>query len=121
VSVALYSAKYAAETIERALQIGDTGHASLKYYEIKLSSGIEVWYEFIRLYYKLLPLFTHFIRSKEHRLEILRLLQGEVFNRDDVPVLVAMREYIETVERTEGHVFHNHLADIPIDDHPLPD
>jgi len=76
VSVALYSAKYAAETTERAFQIGDTSHASLESYERKLSGRIEVWHEFIRHYCKRLPIFTHFIRSKEHRLEILRLLQG---------------------------------------------
>jgi FADH2 O2-dependent halogenase len=80
-----------------------------------MRSGVDIWYEFIRLYYKLLPLFTRFIQSK-YRVEVLRLLQGEVFNREDVRVLNVMRRYIEAVEKDERHVFRGHLSDIPIDD-----
>ena len=80
-----------------------------------LREGVDIWYEFIRLYYKLLPLFTLFIQS-EYRVEILRLLQGEVFNRQDVRVLDVMRRYIEVVEKNEKHVFRGQLSDIPIED-----
>jgi FADH2 O2-dependent halogenase len=115
VSVALYSAKYAFERIMHAFETGDFSEAALKPYEVKLRAGTEIWYEFIRLYYKLLPLFTRFIQSKEHRLEILQLLQGEVFDRSQVPVLDRMREYIRVVESTENHVLRGQLSDIPID------
>jgi FADH2 O2-dependent halogenase len=114
VSVAAYSAKFAAEQIQHALQIGDFSEATFKPYEEKLRRGVDVWYEFIRLYYKLLPLFTYFIQNKQHRLEVLRLLQGEVYDRQEVPVLDAMREYIAEVERFENHVYRAQLADIPI-------
>lgn len=115
VSVALYSAKYSSERIIEAFKTGDFSEASLKPYERKLRSGTEIWYEFIRLYYKLLPLFTHFISSKEHRVEVLRLLQGEVFDRREVPVLDAMRKFIKTVESNPNHMFAGQLSDIPID------
>lgn len=115
VSVALYSAKYSAERIVNAFATNDFSEASLKPYEHKLRSGTEIWYEFIRLYYKLLPLFTHFISSKEHRVEVLRLLQGEVFDRREVPVLDAMRKFIKTVETTPNHMFAGQLSDISID------
>jgi FADH2 O2-dependent halogenase len=115
VSVALFSAKYSSERIKLAFETGDFSEASLKPYEKKLRSGTEIWYEFIRLYYKLLPAFTHFIRSKNHRIEVLRLLQGEVFDRREVPVLDAMRKFIHTVETTPGHAFAGVLSDIPID------
>jgi FADH2 O2-dependent halogenase len=115
VSVALFSAKYSCERITHAFQTGDFSEASLKPYEKKLRAGTEIWYEFIRLYYKLLPAFTHFIRSKHHRIEVLRLLQGEVFDRREVPVLDAMRKFIRTVETTPGHAFAGVLSDIPID------
>ena len=115
VSVALYSAKYAFERIQLAFETGDFSEAALKPYEMKLRAGTEIWYEFIRLYYKLLPLFTRFIQSKQHRLEILQLLQGEVFDRSQVPVLDAMRQYIRTVETTENHLLKGQLSDIPID------
>jgi 1H-pyrrole-2-carbonyl-[peptidyl-carrier protein] chlorinase len=114
VSVALYSAKYSSERIKYALEHDDFSEAALKPYETKLRAGIDIWYEFIRLYYKLLPLFTKFIESKQHRIEVLRLLQGEVFDRKEVPVLDAMRKYIKMVEQTPGHVFAGKLSDIPI-------
>jgi FADH2 O2-dependent halogenase len=114
VSVALYSAKYSSERIKYAFEHNDFSEAALKPYEKKLRSGTEIWYEFIRLYYKLLPLFTKFIESKQHRIEVLRLLQGEVFDRSEVPVLDAMRRYIKIVEETPGHAFAPMLTDIPI-------
>jgi len=115
VSIALYSAKYASERIRCAFETGDFSEAMFTPYEQKVRGGVGIWYEFIRLYYKLLPLFTHFIQSKEHRLEVLRLLQGEVYDRKDVPVLEAMRKYIRAVEQSDNHLFKKHLSDIPID------
>ena len=76
----------------------------MKPYEIRLKSGTAVWYEFITLYYRLIPVFTHFIAKDDYRLQVLQLLQGEVYDREDVPVLAAMREYIAKVEKTEGHL-----------------
>lgn len=110
VSVALYSAKFASEAIVNALAANDVSEAMLKSYETKLRSGVDVWYEFIRLYYKLLPLFTYFINSKEHRLQVLQLLQGEVFDRQEVPVLDEMRAFIKRVENTENHLFKSQLS-----------
>ena len=81
-----------------------------------LRSGVEVWYEFIRLYYKLLPMFTYFIANKRHRLQVLRLLQGEVFDRDEVPVLDAMREFVAQAEKSGKHAFAGRVTDLPIDD-----
>ncbi|MDT7040802.1 NAD(P)/FAD-dependent oxidoreductase [Candidatus Nitronereus thalassa] len=116
VSVALSSAKFASEQLRAAFKEDDFSQAFLKPYETKLRTGTEVWYEFIRLYYKLLPLFTYFISSKRHRLQVLQLLQGEVYNREEVPVLQAMRSFIEQVEKSEHHSFKGALTDIPIDD-----
>lgn len=115
VSVAMYSAKFAGERIVEAIQNNNFSKDFFLSYERKLKSGCEVWYEFIRLYYKLLPLFTYFIQSEEHRLQILRLLQGEVYEKKDVPVLGAMRRFIKEVEENEDHLWHNYLGKIPID------
>jgi FADH2 O2-dependent halogenase len=115
VSVAMYSARYGAETIRAALESGDFSEGAFKPYENTVRAGVDIWYEFIRLYYKLLPLFTLFIQS-EYRVEILRLLQGEVFNRQEVRVLDVMRRYIAAVEKNEKHVFRGQLSDIPIED-----
>lgn len=114
VSVALYSAKFAAERIQEAFSRNDFSAEVFRPYEEKLRAGVEIWYEFICLYYKLLPLFTYFIQSRKYRLQVLRLLQGDVFDRSEVGVLDEMRKFIETVENTENHLFKNQLSDIPI-------
>lgn len=115
VSVACESAKHASETIIEALRTGDRSEHALQPYEDRIKAGVSIWYEFIKLYYKLMHLFTYFIQSKEHRLQILQLLQGEVYDREKAPVLVSMREVIKTVESTPGHLWAQHLTDIPID------
>lgn len=114
VSVALYSAKFAAERIQEAFTHNDFSEAMFQPYEDKLRVGVEIWYEFICLYYKLLPLFTYFIQSRKYRLQVLRLLQGDVFDRSEVTVLDEMRKFIETVEKTENHLFKSQLSNIPI-------
>lgn len=114
VSVALYSAKFAAERIQEAFARNDFSEAIFRPYEEKLRVGVEIWYEFICLYYKLLPLFTYFIQSRKYRLQVLRLLQGDVFERSEVTVLDEMRKFIETVENTENHLFKSQLSEIPI-------
>lgn len=118
VSIALYSGRFAADVIENALRTGDYSRQSFMPYQTKLKSGVVIWYEFIRLYYKLLPLFTHFVQSKKYRIEIHRLLQGDVFDRTEVDVLDAMRRYIEAVEKKENHIFRAQLTNIPIDEIP---
>lgn len=116
ISVALHSAKFASERIIHALEINDFRKEVFAPYEEKLKQGVEIWYEFIRLYYKLLPLFTYFIQIPEYRLQVFRLLQGEVFDQTEVPVLEAMRNFIETVENSDNHLFKDRLTDIPIGD-----
>lgn len=115
VSIACESAKFASQAIVAALESGDVGEQSLLAYEKKLKGGVTIWYEFIRLYYKLMHLFTYFIDSKEHRLQVLQLLQGEVYDRANAPVLDAMRNMIRTVEETPRHLWAGELTDIEID------
>jgi flavin-dependent dehydrogenase len=103
VSVALASAKFASERIVEGFAEGDLSAARLRPYEERLRRGTSIWYEFICLYYKLLPLFTRFIQSETYRHQVLQLLQGEVYDRQEVPVLDALREFIAAVEKTEGH------------------
>ncbi len=114
ISVAMHSAKFASEQIIEALKVNDFSQQMFQPYEDKLRQGVEIWYEFIRLYYKLLPLFTVFIQKSQYRMQVFRLLQGEVFDRDETPVLQAMRDYIQTVEGSEGHLFKKQLTDLPL-------
>jgi len=115
VSVALYSAKFAAERIKQAFESGDFSAASFQPYEEKLGSAIKIWYEFIRLYYKLPHIFTYFIQNERHRQGIHRLLQGHVYDPREEPVLNEMRKLIKAVEASETHVLKKHLTSIAID------
>ena len=121
ISVALSSAKFASEVIIPALKHDDLSVNAFLSYEEKLKAGVNIWYEFILLYYKLLPLFTRFIRSEKYKADIHRLLQGNVFDRKESPVLDAMREYIKKVESTENHIFKGQLTNLPIDEFPIPE
>ncbi|MCI0542860.1 MAG: tryptophan 7-halogenase, partial [Actinobacteria bacterium] len=103
VSIACESARYASEFVVKALETGDRSAAMLQPYEDRMSAGVTIWHEFIRLYYKLMHLFTFFIQSREYRQQIHQLLQGEVYDRAEAPVLEAMRTVIKTVESTPGH------------------
>lgn len=114
VSIACESAKFASEAIAEAFAAEDVSETALLGYESKLKGGVTIWYEFIRLYYKLMHLFTYFIDSKDHRLQILQLLQGEVYDRESAPVLDAMRKMIATVEETPGHLWAKELTDIEV-------
>ncbi|HKV91316.1 MAG TPA: NAD(P)/FAD-dependent oxidoreductase [Candidatus Angelobacter sp.] len=109
VSVALYSGKLAAEQIIKALNAGDTSDAALQAYEAVVRKGTRIWYEFIQVYYKLLPLFTYFIQHPDYREQIFHLLQGEVYYRENVPVLDAMRKRIEAIDKNEKHLLRQHL------------
>ncbi len=115
ISIALHSAKFASEQICEALEKNDFSEAVFKPYEDKLNVGVKIWYEFIRLYYKLPLLFTYYIQKPQYRLQMFRLLQGEVYEKDEVPVLAAMREYIETAEESDTHAYHTSLTATPID------
>lgn len=117
VSVALHSAKFGSQVIQRCMESGDFSAEALRPYETRLRSGTEVWYEFIVYYYKLLPLFSYFIAKEDHKLEIIRLLSGDVFDRSEVPVLDAMRRFIEVVEKSETHLLRSALdGSLEIDD-----
>ena len=104
VSVAMHSSKFAAEAIRAVLHEGADEEKALAAYEAKLKRGVEIWYEFIQLYYSCLPIFTRFIQHPDYRLNLLQLLQGDVYDREEVPVLQAMRDAVEVVRQTEDHL-----------------
>ncbi len=114
VSVALYSAKFAAETLRSVIQDGASESEAFASYEQRLRAGCDVWYEFICLYYRLLPLFTLFIRDPRYREQIHRLLQGDVYDRAEVPVLDKMREFITAVEANGAHLMHGYLGNVDL-------
>jgi FADH2 O2-dependent halogenase len=112
VSIALNSARFAVKDILKALETGNYKKESFAEYEATLRRGTRNWYNFISVYYRLNVLFTAFIRDPRYRLDVLKLLQGDVYEEQEPPVLTKMREIVETVENTPTHVWHNLLGDL---------
>jgi 1H-pyrrole-2-carbonyl-[peptidyl-carrier protein] chlorinase len=117
VSVALNSARLAShdilQTFEKStLKNGVFERAALRTYETTLRWGTKNWYEFITLYYRLNILFTTFVRDPRYRIDILKLLQGDVYDEEEPPVLKRMRDVVTAVEQNPNHLWHQMLGDL---------
>jgi ABC-type nitrate/sulfonate/bicarbonate transport system ATPase subunit/flavin-dependent dehydrogenase len=110
VSVAMEAAKRAADAIIAALAKGDVSASSFEDYEKTQRAAVDIWREFVLLYYQLPPLFLDLIAQPDSRVQVLRLLQGEVFDRRTVPVLDEMRRVIKGVEESESHPWRPFLS-----------
>src|SRR5262249_40124728 len=112
VSIALNSARFASRDIIKACQTGDFRKQSFATFETTIRRGVKNWYNFISLYYRLNVLFTAFIIDKRYRLDVLKLLQGDVYDEDEPAVLAKMREIVTEVENNERHPWHNLLGEM---------
>jgi len=60
-------------------------------------------------------LFTAFVSNPQYRLEVLKLLQGDVYDEEQPEVLRKMREIISIVENNENHIWHDKLGTLTAD------
>jgi FADH2 O2-dependent halogenase len=111
VSIALNSARLSWPSIVRALEAPSPVKAAFRDYEATIRRGTHNWHRFITLYYRLNVLFTSYIRDPRHRLDVLKLLQGDVYD-ENPPVLDEMERVITAVANDPGHVWHDHLGDL---------
>jgi len=112
VSIALNGARLASQDIVQAAESGNFSRAAFSNYEATLRRGTKNWYEFITCYYRLNVLFTAFVIDPRYRLDVLKLLQGDVYDDDAPPVLEQMKNIVQTVERDERHIWHRFLGDL---------
>jgi FADH2 O2-dependent halogenase len=110
VSIALNSARFASRDIIKAAETGDYRRASFATFESTIRRGVKNWYDFINVYYRLNVLFTAFIIDKRYRLDVLKLLQGDVYDDDQPAVIKKMQETVAEVEQNEGHPWHRLLG-----------
>ncbi|HEY6342379.1 MAG TPA: NAD(P)/FAD-dependent oxidoreductase [Bryobacteraceae bacterium] len=115
VSIALNSSRFAHRDILGALERGDFSRASFKTFEETITRGTKNWYDFITVYYRLNVLFTYFVEDKRYRLDVLKLLQGDVYDDAAPPVLEKMRKMVSDVERNPKHPWHQLLNDLTMD------
>lgn len=112
VSIALNCSRFAHKDILGALETGNFQRESFKEYETTLRRGTRNWYNFISVYYRLNVLFTAFVIDPRYRLDVLKLLQGDVYDEDEPAVLTRMRNIVQEVEKNPKHVWHNLLGDL---------
>jgi len=115
VSIALNSSRFAHKDILGALERNDFSRASFKTFEDTIVRGTKNWYDFIGVYYRLNVLFTYFISDRRYRLDVLKLLQGDVYDEGRPPVLEKMRAMVSDVEQNPQHMWHGLLGDLTSD------
>lgn len=115
VSIALNSARFAKNDVIAAFEKGDFSRAAFSNFESTLRRGTKNWYDFISVYYRLNVLFTYFVNEKKYRLDVLKLLQGDVYDEEAPEVLRKMQEMVAQVERNERHPWHKLLGDLTSD------
>lgn len=115
VSIALNSSRFAHRDIIGALETGNFTKGAYETYETTIRRGTKNWYDFIQVYYRLNVLFTYFITDERYRLDVLKLLQGDVYDADEPEVLTKMRKMVAMVEETPAHPWHKLLNDLTHD------
>jgi FADH2 O2-dependent halogenase len=110
VSVAMNSARLASYDIIAAAEAGDFSKSAFTTFEGKLRRAVQNWYEFISIYYRLNILFTAFVADPRYRLDVLKMLQGDVYDGGEPAALTKMREITRQVERDPDHLWHKHLG-----------
>jgi FADH2 O2-dependent halogenase len=115
VSIALNCSRFAHKDILGALETGNFSRESFAEYESTLRRGTKNWYNFITVYYRLNVLFTAFVQDPRYRLDVLKLLQGDVYEDAEPPVLTRMRNIVQQVERDPNHALHGFLGDLTSD------
>ncbi|MGW7820221.1 NAD(P)/FAD-dependent oxidoreductase [Streptomyces puniciscabiei] len=112
VGVALNSARLASKDILAAVEADDFSQARFADYERQLRNGTRNWYEFISIYYRLNILFTTYVEDPRYRLDVLRLLQGDLYDEEEPEVLRIMRETVTAVENDPTHLWHPYLGNL---------
>jgi len=97
VDVAMFSANYAFEAIDAVLRGGQDEDVALKEYARQVGDGVQAWYDLIALFYKLRNLFTAFAVRRRFREQVIRILQGNLYQPES---LERARKMIQLMEES---------------------
>jgi len=111
-SIALNSARFASFDILQAAESGNFSKQSFKTYEDTVRRGIKNWYDLISVYYRLNMVFGAFVQDERHRRDLIKLLQGDVYDEEAPEVLQLMKQLVREVEQNEQHPWHNFLGEL---------
>jgi flavin-dependent dehydrogenase len=115
VSIALSCSRFAHKDILKSLETGNFSREAFSEYEQTLRRGTKNWYDFITVYYRLNVLFTAFVADPRYRLDVLKLLQGDVYDDAQPEVLKRMQNIVKQVEANPNHALHSFLGDLTAD------
>jgi ABC-type nitrate/sulfonate/bicarbonate transport system ATPase subunit/flavin-dependent dehydrogenase len=102
-SVAAESARAAASAIREALARGDVSARAFEGYARHLGAGLDVWREFIGLYYRLPRAFLGLLADPAERELLRQVLQGDVYEGGAAAGLERLRAEIARVEADPAH------------------
>ncbi len=106
VSIALNSSRLATRDLIAGLNNSGCHQPAFNTFETLMRRGMRNWYEFISVYYRLNLLFTYFIEDPRYRLQVLKLLQGAMYDEQRPQVLVEMIRRVADIERRPHHPWH---------------
>ncbi len=95
VFLALRSGEYVADAVVSALEAGDPSERRLRIFEPDLRAGMASFRQLIYAFYSREFNFARFLREyPQHRMAIIDILVGDVFDRDFAPLFDDMRKMI---------------------------
>ncbi|MEI6310674.1 MAG: NAD(P)/FAD-dependent oxidoreductase [Bacteroidota bacterium] len=109
VSIALNAARIAVHEVIQAVKTNNFTKESFTYYNDTIETGCKNWYEFITLYYKLNVMFTWFISNPKYKSEVIRFLQGDVYEKEESFLIRDMKKMCNDIEMNENHILHQYL------------
>jgi FADH2 O2-dependent halogenase len=116
VDVAAYSALYAFEAVDAVSQMACEEEV-FRNYENRISSGVETWYDLIKLFYKFQNVFTTFAMRKRYREKVVRILQGNLYQPETVErareIITMMEETYRRISSIPTHLFHHGALLLP--------
>src|SRR5262249_16942231 len=116
VETALYSAKFAAQTILNVPHQGPYSKSDLLLFQKRSRALSDVWHEFARLFYRLPSLWTFYLireQNQNRAVEFIRLITGLITDEADTTILEEMRSTIRLVESQPKHLWHRYLRPDP--------
>ena len=116
VSIALSSSRFAHKDILKSLETGNFSAEAFGDYQTTMKLGTRNWYRFISVYYRLNVLFTAFVNDPRYRVDVLKLLQGDVYDDAEPEVLKRMQSIVKTVESNPKHMWHEALGELTADE-----
>ena len=114
VDVALFSSKYAFETIKKSWETGHEEQAFSEYQQ-RVESGVDTWYDLISTFYRLQNLLTMYATRPRWREQIVRTLQGNPYLPETQErarkLLAAMNESYDLILQNPGSLLRPWMMD----------